>query len=144
MVQSNCDVLGINFIVVLSENPQEEAVPRVSQKFIDSPWYANIIYVLRNLQAPPGLRKTKAIFLKLKETKFCILDNSLYYNDPGGILLNCLLEEDMKRDIKEFHKGDCGGHHYWKTTMHKILRVGFNMPSIFSDVYKEVSNYHEC
>jgi hypothetical protein len=62
MAQSNCDVLGINFIVDLSENPQEETVPQVSQKFIDSPWYADIIYVLRNLQAPPGLRKTKANF----------------------------------------------------------------------------------
>jgi hypothetical protein len=144
MAQSNCDVLGINFIVDLSENPQEEMVLQVSQKFIDSPWYADIIYVLRNLQAPPGLRKTKAIFLKLKAAKFCILDNSLYWKDPGGILLNCLLEEDTEQAIKEFHKGDCGGHHYWKTTVHKILRVGFYWPSIFADVYKEVSSCHEC
>jgi hypothetical protein len=49
-----------------------------------------------------------------------------------------------EKDIKEFHKGDCGGHHYWKTTAHKILRVGFYWPSIFLDVYKEVSSCHEC
>jgi hypothetical protein len=116
MAQSNCDVLGINFIADLSTNSEEETVPQVSQKFLDSPWYADIIYVLRNLQAPPELRKTKAIFLKLKATKFCILDHSLYWKDPGGILLNCLLEEEVKKYIKEFHKGDCGGHHYWKTT----------------------------
>jgi hypothetical protein len=84
MVQSNCDVLGINFIVDLSENPQEETTTQVAQKFIDSPWYTDIIYVLRNLQAPPGLSKTKARFLKLKATKFCILDNSLYWKDPEG------------------------------------------------------------
>jgi hypothetical protein len=36
MVQSNCDVLGINFIVDLSENPQEETTAQVSLKFIDS------------------------------------------------------------------------------------------------------------
>jgi hypothetical protein len=82
--------------------------------------------------------------LKLKATKFCILDHSLYWKDPGGILLNCLLEEEVKKAIKEFHKGDCGGHHYWKTTVHKILRAGFYWPSIFSDVYKEVSSCHEC
>jgi hypothetical protein len=64
--------------------------------------------------------------------------------DPGGILLNCLLEEDTERDIKEFHKGDCGGNHYWNTTTHKILRVGFYWPKIFANVYKEVSNFHEC
>jgi hypothetical protein len=94
MAQSNCDVLGINFIVDLTESPQEETTAQVSQKFIDSPWYMDIIYVLKNLQAPLGLSKTKAIFLKLKATKFCILDNSLYWKDPGGILLSCLLEDD--------------------------------------------------
>jgi hypothetical protein len=100
--------------------------------------------MLRNLQAPLGLRKTKAIFLKLKEDKFCILDNSLYWKDLGGILLNCLLEEDTQRDIKEFHKGDCRGNHYWNTTAHKILREGIYWPSIFVYVYKEVSSCHEC
>jgi hypothetical protein len=144
MAQSNCNVLGINFIVDFSKNSQEEAVSLISQKFLDSPWYNNVIYVLRNLQAPPGLSKTKARFSKLREAKFYILDNSLYCKDPGGILLNCLLEEEMKKAIKEFHKGDCGGHHYGKTTAHKTLRAGFYWPSIFSDVYKEVSSCHEC
>jgi len=50
----------------------------------------------------------------------------------------------MKKDIKEFHKGDYGGHHYWNTTAHNILRVGFYWPSVFSYVYKEVSSCHEC
>jgi hypothetical protein len=50
----------------------------------------------------------------------------------------------MEKDIKEFHKGDCGVHHYWNTTVHKILRAGFYWPIIFSDVYKEVSSCHEC
>jgi transposase InsO family protein len=59
-------------------------------------------------------------------------------------LLSCLLEEEVEKTIREFHKGDCGGHHYWKTTVHKILRAGFYWPSIFSDVYKEVSSCHEC
>jgi hypothetical protein len=144
MAQSNCDVLGIDFIVDLSKNSEEKTVPQVSQKILDSPWYVDIIYVLRKLQAPPELNKTKARFLKLKAAKFFILDHSLYWKDIGGILLNSLLEEEVKKSIKEFHKGDCGGHHYWKTIVHKILRVGFYWPSIFSDVYKEVSNCHEC
>jgi hypothetical protein len=89
--------LGINFIVDLSENPQEETTMQVSQEFVDSPWYTDIIYVLRNLQSPPGLSKTKARFLKIKVVKFCILDNSLYWKDPGGILLSCLLENDANK-----------------------------------------------
>jgi hypothetical protein len=112
MVQSKCDVLGINFIVDLSENPQEETTMQVSQKLIDSPWYTNIIYVLRNLQAPLGLCKTNSRFLKLKSTKFCILYSSLYCKYIGGILLSFLLEDDAEQAIGEFHKGDCGGNHY--------------------------------
>jgi hypothetical protein len=96
MVQSDCDGVGINFITDLSENPQEETTVQVSHGFIDSPWYTDIIYVLRNMQAPQGLSKTKARFLKLKVVKFCILDSSLYWKDPRGILLSCLLENDAK------------------------------------------------
>jgi hypothetical protein len=144
MVQSNCIVFGINFIVDLSKNSEEETIPHISQKFLDSPWYTNIIYVLRKLQAPPELRKTKDRFLNLKATKFFILDHFLYWKDPGGILLNCLLEEEMKNAIKEFHKGDCVGHHYWKTTTQKILRTKLYWPNLFSDLYKEVSSCHEC
>jgi hypothetical protein len=144
MAQTNCGLLGINFNADLSANSEEEKVPQVSQKFLESPWYADIIYVLRNLQAPHELSKTKARFLKLKAEKFCILNQFLYWKDPGGILLSCLLEEEVEKTIREFHKADCGGHHYWKTTVHKISRASFYWPNIFSDVYKEVSSCHEC
>jgi hypothetical protein len=136
--------LGINFIDDLLENSKQETISQISQSFLESPLYADIVYVLINLQAPSRLRKTKARFLKLKVANFCILDHSLYWKDQSGILLSCLLEEEMKKDIKEFHKGDCGGHHYWNTTAHKILREDFYWPIIFFDVYKEVSRCHEC
>ena len=104
MEQTNCELLGINFIVDFLADLEEEKVPLVSQKFLDSIWYADIIYVLRNLQAPPKLRKTKARFLKLKATKFCILNQSLYWKDPGGILLSCLLEGEVEKTSERFIK----------------------------------------
>ena len=91
MPQSNYDVLGINFIVGLSRNLEEEAVPQIAHMFLDSPWHDAIIYELRNLQYPLDLRKNKSRFLKLKAAKFCILDHSMYCKDLGGILLSCLL-----------------------------------------------------
>jgi hypothetical protein len=99
MAHSDCDAIRINFIVDLSEFPQEENVAQVPQHFIDSPCYADIIYVFENLQDPLGVSKTKSRFLKLKEAKLCILDNSLYWKDPRGILLSCLLEDDAKWTI---------------------------------------------
>jgi hypothetical protein len=54
--------------------------------------------------------------------------------------LSCLIEEEAEKTIREFHKGDCGGHHYWKTTVHKILRAGFYWPNIFLMSIKRFQN----
>jgi hypothetical protein len=81
--------------------------------------------VLENLQVSSGNSKTTTRFLKIKEVKFFILDNSLYWKDPRGIFLSYLLEDDVKQAIQEFHKGDCGANHYWKQTVHKILWEGY-------------------
>eukprot|EP00253_Pinus_taeda_P028011 PITA_28011 len=88
--------------------------------------------------------RNKSRTLKLKAAKFCILNSALYWKDPGGMLLNCLVEEEAKRVVEDFHRGDCGGHLFWKTTTNKILRAGYYWPMLFSDVYKVVKNCHEC
>ena len=62
--------------------------------FSISPWYADIVYVLKTLQPPIGLSKTRERYVKLKYTKLCILNQYLYWKDPGGVLLNCLLENE--------------------------------------------------
>lgn len=46
--------------------------------------------------------------------------------------------------MEEFHSGQCRGHHYWKTTAHKILRVGYYWPSLFSDVCTFVRTCDAC
>jgi ribonuclease HI len=96
MAESNLHALDINFLDVAGEQG-EMATPNVKEVFLNSPWYADLIFVLQNLQAPPGLTKTKARFLKLKALKFCILEGNLYWKDPAGILLNCLLQDEADK-----------------------------------------------
>jgi hypothetical protein len=96
MTQSNFDLLGVNFIVDLSQGVEEEVSLHVSQKFLVSPWYSDIIFVLQNLKAPPELTKTKARFLKQKAAKLCEVNGSLYWKDPSGVLLKCLLEDEAQ------------------------------------------------
>jgi hypothetical protein len=98
MAQSNFDLLGINSIAIFSVDAKP--TPQVSQNFLSSPWYSDLIYILQNLQAPPDLSKTKAIFFKLKAVKFCIIDGFFYWKDPRVALLNCLLEDEAKQIIK--------------------------------------------
>ena len=56
----------------------------------------------------------------------------------------CLVEGEVDKVMTNFHKGDCGGHLYWKTTENKILKAGFYCPTLFSDVYKTINSCHEC
>ena len=60
------------------------------------------------------------------------------------MLLNCVDEQEEKRIIEEFHVGECGGHHYWKETVNKVMRVGFYWPTIFLDTHKKVAARHKC
>ena len=99
MDKSNCNALDINFIAQVDDQ-EEMATPSISESFSDSPWYTDIIFVLQNLQAPPGLSRTKARFLKLKAVRFCILDNVLFWRDHSEILLNCLLKEKANKILE--------------------------------------------
>ena len=45
MVESNCNALDINFIAQVDEH-DEMATPLISEAYLDSPWYFDIIFVL--------------------------------------------------------------------------------------------------
>ena len=142
MTNSNCESLQINFLSPQSNQLDTEV--EVMDDFVASPWYSDVFYVLQNLQAPEGLSKSRARSIKLKAAKYCIINKYLYWKDPGGILLSCLLENEAQQTAKEFHKEDCRGHHSWKVTANKILRAGYYWPTLFSDVYKETGRCHQC
>ena len=105
---------------------------------MSSPWYTNIIFVLQHLQAPPNMDITRVSFLKQKAARFYILNGKLYWEEIGGVLLNCVNEQEAKKLMEYFHAGECGGHHYWKDTVNKIMREGFYWPTIFFNTHKKV------
>ena len=96
MTETNFQALDIHEL----DNEQEMPTPQISQAFLESPWYDDITHVLLNLQAPPGLFRTKKRFLKMKGSKFCILDNALFWKNHEGILLNFLIKEEVDKVIK--------------------------------------------
>jgi hypothetical protein len=60
------------------------------------------------------------------------------------MLLRCLDKEESVQVMHQFHSSNCGGHQYWKTTSHKILRVGYYWPCLFSDVFSYVKTCDKC
>ena len=144
MAESNLHTLDINLIAAMSDENEEGSSIQVSEMFSLSSWYSDIIYVLQNLSPPPGMTRNKARTLKLKVAKFFILNSALYWKDPSGVLLNCLVEEEAKQVMEDFHEGDCGCHLFWKTTANKVLRARYYWPTLFDDVYKVVKSCHKC
>ena len=130
MVEIGVNDVDINFLDICTVAEEGHQKPDVSKDFLASPWYKDVIYVLKNLQAPPELTGTKARSVKLKSSRYVIINGFLYWKDLGGILLNCLLETEVREKIDEFHKKYCGGHLYWKTTTYKILRASFYWPTL--------------
>ena len=101
MTDLNCESLQLNFLS--NHSNQLHSGLQVITYFTLSPWYNDIVYVLENLQLPPGLSNTRARSMKLKETKFCIMNQYLYWKYPRGIFLNCLLKIEAQQTMKEFH-----------------------------------------
>eukprot|EP00253_Pinus_taeda_P010803 PITA_10803 len=129
LTHSNLDSSEINFDAEISEISEiEEELVQINEKFLTSEWYRDVAFVLQHNRAPDNLSKSKARFIKLKSLRYFVHEQNLFWKDTGGILLNCLIEEEAEKVIDEFHKGDCGGHHYWRATANKILRAGFGCP----------------
>jgi ribonuclease HI len=149
LAEENCRLLDINLMsidaenVPSSENKEGEGM-QVSAHLADCKWYSHIIQFLQTLSVPSDLTKTQRRALKLRAINFCINDNLLFWKNPIGLLLRCVNQEEAAKVMCELHNSECGGHHYWKTTAHKILRSGYYWPSLFSDVYEFVKTCDKC
>ena len=94
MAESNFHALDINLIAAMLDGEDGGSLIQVSEMFLKSPWYSDIVYVLHDLSPPPGMSRSKGRSLKLNSAKFYILDSALYWKDLRGFLLNCLVENE--------------------------------------------------
>eukprot|EP00253_Pinus_taeda_P023659 PITA_23659 len=108
MSETNFQALDINQL----DSELELATPKINVAFEQSLWYSDICYILQNLCAPPGLSRTKFRFLKMKASRFCVIDGNFLWKNHEGILLNCLIEDEANNVMKEFH----AGQHRWILT----------------------------
>jgi ribonuclease HI len=150
LAESNLKALDINCLQekdgdICVQEPDHQTYPsKVEDKFVSSSWYRDIVFYLLNLRCPDGLTPAKYRTLKLHSVKYCISENQLFWKDPLGFLLVCLVESETPRVIEEFHEGICGGHHAWRATAYKILRARYYWPKLFSDVNAKVRACYAC
>jgi hypothetical protein len=100
LAESNFRALGINSsqkeeeLVDVNELEDQIVENRIEEKFASSNWYKNIVTYLLTLNCPTDLSPSKARTLKLHAVKYCIFEKRLYWKDPLGFLLVCLVESE--------------------------------------------------
>jgi hypothetical protein len=150
LAESNFQALGMNNAqeeegwIDMNEIDDQITENKIEDKFISSDWYKDIVTYLLTLKCPDELLASKSRTLKLHAVKYCIYEKKLYWKDPLGFLLVCLVESETEEVISQFHEGVYGGHHAWRETTYKILRVGYYWPKLFPDVNAKVRACNPC
>jgi len=100
LTKSNLKALGINQLQenegFLDIDELDVAAPttEIQDKFSTSVWYCDIICYLLTLRCPSELNPYKTKTLKLYAVKYCIIDGKLYWKDPLGFIMICLVETE--------------------------------------------------
>ena len=126
------------------EAAKPERKQSVAENLTSYDWYSTIVKFLLKLEISLGLSTSQTRMIKLRAVKYCINKNMLYWKDPSGMILRCLDKEKSIEFMQQFRSSIFGGHHYWKTTAHKILRAGYYWPTLFSDVFSFVKSCDRC
>ena len=85
LAESNCQALGLH--VIAEESVPEEAQvlmekEKIMEFYSSSAWYADIVHFLLFLQCPEHLDRKAARYLKLKATKYYLVEDQLFWKDP--------------------------------------------------------------
>ena len=104
----------------------------------------HIKFFLNHGFSPETLESKKCIALRLKSAPYQFIDGILFRKNYDGVFTRCL-EKDQTDDVLfQFHVGPAGGHFLGETKSHKIIRVGYCWPTLFSDAHAYVRKCEPC
>jgi len=90
-------------------------------------------YYLTHKSTPNYLDPKKKRALRLKSTKYKLIQGILCRKNYDGVFLRCLEKRCAEKFLSELHDGPTGGHYNGDTTSHKFLRDGYYWPSLLKD-----------
>jgi hypothetical protein len=94
-------------------------------------WYNDLKYYLTHESSLNHLDARKKRALRLKSTQYQLIDGVFFQQNYDQVLLRCLEKDDAEHILTELHDGPAGGHFSGETTAHKVLRAGYNWPTLF-------------
>ena len=77
LAESNCQALGLHVMAKELAQEEDQAIlerEKIMDYYSASTWYADIVYFLLFLQCPEHLDRKAARYLKLKATKYCLVE----------------------------------------------------------------------
>jgi hypothetical protein len=101
-------------------------------------------YYMKNQTCPDHLIDYKRRALRLKASKYCMIQGGLGWKNLDGMILKCVDNIKAQKLMEELNIGFCGGHHVAQTTTHKILRARYYWPTMLADVHKFVKACQQC
>ena len=93
-----------------------------------------------NLPSDP----TEARKVKVRWSRFTILNDELYKRGFSQPYLKCLDLGDAKYVLREIHEGVCGNHFGPHSLVGRVVRVGYFWPTMQRDVAQIVQKCNKC
>lgn len=99
-------------------------------------WFSDITYYLTYGECPEYLTSKARRSLKLKYTKYVIVDDVLYKRGLDDMFLRCVDKDQKEKLLHSFYDKAYSGHFASTITTFKILRNGCYWPDMFAYAYK--------
>ena len=97
-------------------------LPEVQQIEGEENWMILIVAYLKDGRLPEG--KDEARQLRIRSTRYVLMDEVLYKRDFSQPYLRCLAPNEANYVLKEVHEGVCGNHSGARALGHKFVRAG--------------------
>lgn len=109
-----------------------------------SPWYQHIYKYLKDNIIDTKLDRKEQVRMKILATRYVIIEDVLYKRSFNGILLRCLLNEDVDIALEHAHGGACGGHFNGRLVFSKLIRMSYWWPTMEHDCHEHVKKCEQC
>ena len=94
-------------------------------------WTTSIVSCLKDGLLPKD--KEEARKLRVKATRFFLMDKVLYRRGFSQPYLRCLNPDESLYVLKDIHEGACGNHSRAKSLVYKMVCAGYYWPSMQED-----------
>ena len=117
-------------------------LPKVQQIGGDENWMTPIVGYLKEGKLPQG--RNEARKLRIKSTRYVLMDEMLYKRDFSQPYLRCLALDEANYVLREVHEGACGNHSRARSLVHKVVCAGYYWPTIQADAKAYVKVCDQC